>query len=125
VDDFDAQMVRSDAAIAEVNEHRLWRRGDGFEQEGDLFQLFCQRMAIVGVARKCPGADDQAQTYYDGNAGFDGEFIGLARCTRLSGCAGRRAYPCPWVSVYGGTRLSRVARQTAAGPGHRPLAWWR
>jgi len=59
VNDLDVGVVLIDPTVAEIDVDRFGGRGDAFEQDGGLFKLFIEGVAIVGIAGKGPGTDDE------------------------------------------------------------------
>jgi len=59
VNDLDVGVVLIDPTVAEINIDRLGRRGDAFEQDGGLFELFVEGVSIIGIPGKGAGADDE------------------------------------------------------------------
>ena len=78
VNDLDVGVVLIDPTVAEVNIDRLGRRGDAFEQDGGLFELFVEGVSIIGIPGKGAGADDETVLMGDGQAGLDAKLVGFA-----------------------------------------------
>ena len=53
-----AWVVPIDPTIAEIDVGGLGWRGDAFEQNGGLFQLLVEGVAILGIPREGTGTDD-------------------------------------------------------------------
>ncbi len=70
------QMVHT--AVAEINDGRGGLDLQVLQQVRGLLDLFGQGMAVIGVAGKRPGSDDQALFVSDRDARFDAELVGLA-----------------------------------------------
>lgn len=64
------------SAIAQVDDRHL---GLALRQDLDLFQLLCQRIAVIGIAREASGTDDQAWFCRDIQAHLDAEFVMVSR----------------------------------------------
>ena len=56
--DRDSRVLVIDTPITQINEDVLGFGSDIFQKYTGLFELGSQRVAIVGVAGKGPGADD-------------------------------------------------------------------
>jgi len=78
VDDLQPRVVPVDPAIAEIHVGGLGRRGDAFEQNGGLFQLLVEGVAIIGIPREGTSTDDEAVFMGDGQAGLDAKLLGSA-----------------------------------------------
>lgn len=53
--------------------------GKVLQQNGALFELLGQRVAVLGVARKCPCANDQPMFLGDRETHLDAGLVGLPR----------------------------------------------
>ena len=78
MDDLHSRVVPVYPAIPEINVGGLGWRSDAFEQNGGLFQLLVEGVAIVGIPGKGAGPDDEAVFMGNGQTRLDSKLIGSA-----------------------------------------------
>lgn len=67
--------------MAQVDVGRFRSHAVGLHQDGGLLHLFIQRVAVIRIARKGSGAQDQGPFERCGNAHLHVEFVGVAALT--------------------------------------------
>ena len=101
VDEFDPWDAGICATVPEVRANSLWADMTVLHQDAGLLHLLGQAVAVIGVAMKRSGTDDEIAFAGAGNADFDTKFIRLAGLAFVDAidcmpgaCAGRSAAFC-------------------------------